>query len=216
MQGLRILLVEDEPLTALAVGGWLRHHGATVAIAPDIATADAELARQEFDVLLSDVCLPGNASLGWTERVARAQPALPIVLLTGTPQLDAAIKAANLHVAAFIVKPPDYHQLGNLLRELHATARRHRRAHASLQRLRAALADGAVLDPARLDPALRELEEVLPDLDAEPHVLSANPNAAHLRAALTDAVRIIERTKHSFRSRELGQLRQRLLQTLAH
>ncbi|MBA4136006.1 MAG: hypothetical protein C0518_01665 [Opitutus sp.] len=214
MLGARILFVEDDPVNATAVGAWLRRNGALVAVAADPVAADGELARQEFDVLLSDVCLPGNDKLVWTERVARTHPALPIVLLTGRPELDSAIKAANLHVAAFIVKPPDFPELGQLLAHLNLTARRHRRAHASLRGLRVALADGATADPARLDSVLRDLEEVLLDLEAAPRVLSVS-RAGHLRAALADAVRVIEETKHSFRSRELGNLRQRLLQTLA-
>lgn len=215
MKGMQLLLVEDDALSASALVVWLERQGVRVTHVTDIDSAEVALSSVPFDVLLSDVYLPGNRSLAWIERIALTRPALPIALLTGHPDVEIAIKAANLHVAAFIVKPPDFTELGELLAGLHATVCRHRLAHASLKSLRAALVDGASLDRVGLDAALCDLANLLPDLEADPRAFSGSPQAATLRVALADAVRVIEQTKHSFRSRELGQLRQRLLLTLS-
>lgn len=211
MKDARILFVEDDPIAGLSVRAWLEHKGAHTIYVETTEAADAALAGQEFDVLLSDIHIPGNENLGWVERVARQHPGLQVVLLTGSPRIDNAIKAANLHVAAFLVKPPDFSELETILTTLRDAARARRRGKACVEALRAALAQSDGGDEAALARNLRELQALWPLLEAD---LSARAPAGDLRDALADAIRVIERTKDSFHSRELGQLRQRLRRAL--
>lgn len=214
MKNARILFVEDDPISAASVGGWLERKGARVTHASGPAAANTALARAEFDVLLSDIQMPGNENLDWIELIARRRPALHIVLLTGSPQIDSAIKAANLHVAAFLVKPPDLAELETIIAALQATTEVRRHAKACIEELRAALARADGIDEAHVTSRLRELNEMWPLLETDPYVRSLAA-AGDLRTVVLDAVQVIERTKDSFRSRELGQLRQRLLRALA-
>lgn len=210
----RILFVEDDAETAASVCAWMRRKGAQPTYASGPATADAELARAEFDLLLSDIHMDGNENLAWIERVARRVPALQIVLMTGAPRLNDTIKAANLHVGAFVVKPPNFDELETILTTLLATAEVRRRAKACIEDLRETLTHPAGVDEARVTSRLRELNEMWPVLENDSHAHSVTA-AADLRTVLLDAVQVIERTRDSFRSRELGQLRQRLLRALA-
>lgn len=214
MKNARVLLVEDDPISGAGVCAWLEHKGAHATYVESPATADLELAQHEFDVLLSDVHMPGNENLAWVERVARRYPALHVVLLTATPHLDSAIRAANLHVAAFLVKPPDFSELESVLTSLQIAANRRRRAQACIAELRHALAATDGIDLAALALRLRELHDLWPLIETDPQARPFAP-ATDLREQLLDAIQVIERTKDSFRSRELGQLRLRLLRALA-
>jgi CheY-like chemotaxis protein len=215
MKDIRLLLVEDDYDTGVALKGWLQRLGATVTHADGPTEADAALERGEkFDVILSDVQMPGNARLQWVEKVTQDPQGPPVVLLTGNPQLDTAIRAANLPVAAYLVKPPDYAELASLLRR---TAQKYQQT----VRLRAILAEldrltglAAPLDTPSLNGPLRELAELLDSQDQWRAGAGQTDDDGPLRAALAEAVEVIEHTKHSFRSRELGALRQKLARLL--
>ncbi len=205
----RILLVDDEPEPRGILAGWLRQLGAGVTEAGDIAGAEAGLARESFDLILSDVHLPGNNRLQWTERLL-ARPGLPpLLLLTGNPEIVTALRAANLPVAGYLAKPPDFSTLRERLQEL---VRQHRRRVGleALAREAAALA-GALALSAPLAGKLDHLAACLATEAARP---AREPGAGAWRDAIIETITVLEKTKHSFRSRELGQLRSRLDQLL--
>jgi DNA-binding response OmpR family regulator len=78
----RILLVEDSPRVAEAVGASLRLRALTVIVADSVRAARDALASQKFDVAVVDIGLPDGSGLDWC-RAARSEGcALPILLLT--------------------------------------------------------------------------------------------------------------------------------------
>jgi signal transduction histidine kinase/ActR/RegA family two-component response regulator len=94
----RILVVEDDPGVAEVVTDLLRQFGHEVHLASSAEDALGLLAGQErFDLVFSDVLLPGGASgLDLAREVTRTRPGLPIVLTTGysgsaAEQADAAM-----------------------------------------------------------------------------------------------------------------------------
>lgn len=215
MKDTRILFVEDDPLSAESVRAWLEYKGASTTYATGPEAANDELSRAEFDVLLSDIQMPGNENLMWVESIARRFPALHIILLTGSPRIDSAIKATNLHVAAFLVKPPDFKELETIICALESTTRTRRRMRRCVEELRTALErDDDHAAAASIVHRISELNEMWPLIEADPYVRSIAVTG-NLREALVDAIQVIEHTKDSFQSRELGKLRQRLQRVLA-
>jgi PAS domain S-box-containing protein len=82
--GLSVLLVEDEPEVLRVVQAFLQAWGCRVATASHAQAALDALARERFDLLLSDVVL-GPGARG-TELAARArvlQPGMPVLLMSG-------------------------------------------------------------------------------------------------------------------------------------
>jgi DNA-binding NtrC family response regulator len=217
MKDAYILLVEDDPLTRLALGAWLKKGGATVTEAFSAYEADAALDRGSFDLILSDVHLAGNARLEWTERVLQREACPPLVLLTGNPEIGSALRAANLPVAGYLVKPPDYALLAELIRRELAGQRQRR------ELLALAGAITHLLPPvpgeSESDSALRrnlaELSRLLTEVTRPGRRGGAGGDAGEIwRSAITETIGILEKTKHSFRSRELGELRGRLQKIL--
>lgn len=96
----RILLADDDGATRDLVRRALEADGHTVSVTQDGAEAlDRITSGETFDVLVSDVNMPGLDGLSLAERAAAVLPHLGILLMSGFPeQLDKArrIKAARI------------------------------------------------------------------------------------------------------------------------
>jgi CheY-like chemotaxis protein len=216
----RILLVDDDPFTSLVMQNRLQAHGYAVTFVEGPAQAEEALARDGFDLILSDIHMPGNHRLEWTETLLARPSAAPIMLMTGNPEMETACRAANLPVAGYLIKPPDWTTLGDRIGRV--IAARHRRTDfVGLAREILNL-----VETSRGGPHDGLLVQRLADLAASFLAESGRPARTALpenvtagdfrwRAALTETIAVIEKTRHSFRSKELGQLRQRLEKLLA-
>jgi DNA-binding response OmpR family regulator len=101
----RVLLVEDSPRVAEAVGAALRQRDLTVVVAGTVRAASDALAAQKFDVAVIDIVLPDGSGLEWC-RAARSQgSALPMLLLTA--RAGVADRVAGLEAGAddYLGKP---------------------------------------------------------------------------------------------------------------
>jgi CheY-like chemotaxis protein len=84
----RVLLVEDNPEVAGASGSLLEQLGYSVVHMRDAAGALAAVGSGEFDLVVSDIMMPGGMDGLALARVLRErQPDLPILLVTGYHQL---------------------------------------------------------------------------------------------------------------------------------
>ena len=100
-----LLLVDDEPntLASLARAFRLAGHEATVC---DNASRAVELIRNEsFDLILSDVVMPGKNGLELLEELKRSGVKTPIVLMSGQANIEMAVKATRLGALDFLEKP---------------------------------------------------------------------------------------------------------------
>jgi CheY-like chemotaxis protein len=82
---LRVLLAEDDPLVRDAIGVVLRRLGHTVTRCEDAAAAITrlEIGADDFDLVLSDVVMPGKSGIELADIVRRNHPQLPMVLVSG-------------------------------------------------------------------------------------------------------------------------------------
>jgi DNA-binding NtrC family response regulator len=113
---LRVLLVEDDATIRFCTAEMLAELGHTVSQADGAAEAFDMLEDGEFDVLLTDLSLPG---LGGEELAARAvsgHPALRVVFASGYQALPGAQLHEKFNGAAFLRKPYDLEDLGAALR----------------------------------------------------------------------------------------------------
>jgi len=100
-----LLLIDDDPntLASLARAFRLAGHEATVC---DNAARGSELARSEpFDLILSDVVMPGKTGLELLEELKKAGVKTPIVLISGQANIEMAVKATRLGALDFLEKP---------------------------------------------------------------------------------------------------------------
>jgi CheY-like chemotaxis protein len=211
-----VLHVDDDRLSRETVGEWLRRCGFTVWLAGGRAEAEDLLAQHEIDLVLSDIAMDGNARLEWVEALLARGAGPAIVLLTGSPEFQTACRAANLPVSGYLLKPP---KLDELTRTVSTAigARRQRATFLGLSReILDLLATRATGDPGRE----HALVERLATLAAQFASCSVRPGPegfsvdATWRSAIEETIRVIQKTKDSFRSKDLGRLRGRLQQLL--
>lgn len=79
----RILIAEDEASVSAFVSRALSHAGHEVKAVPDGLAAVAALAAQPFDLLLTDIVMPGMDGIALALKASRDYPAMRILLMTG-------------------------------------------------------------------------------------------------------------------------------------
>jgi two-component system nitrogen regulation response regulator NtrX len=100
-----LLLVDDDPntLASLSRAFRLAGHEATVC---DNAPRALELLRTEtFDLILSDVVMPGKSGIELLEDLRNAGLKTPIILISGQANVEMAVKATKLGALDFLEKP---------------------------------------------------------------------------------------------------------------
>jgi CheY-like chemotaxis protein len=86
--GGRVLLVEDNPDVAEATGSLLEQLGYSVSQARDARAALVAIEAQSFDLIVSDIMMPGEMDgIGLARTLRRRSPTLPVLLVTGYHQL---------------------------------------------------------------------------------------------------------------------------------
>jgi two-component system, NtrC family, nitrogen regulation response regulator NtrX len=104
-QKANLLIVDDEPntLASLARAFRLAGHDATVC---DSAIKALELAkRQNFDLIFSDVVMPGKDGLSFLEDLKSQAVTVPVVMMSGQAHIEMAVRATRLGALDFLEKP---------------------------------------------------------------------------------------------------------------
>jgi two-component system nitrogen regulation response regulator NtrX len=100
-----LLLVDDDPstLASLSRAFRLAGHEATVC---DNASRALDLIRNEaFDLILSDVVMPGKNGIEFLEDLKTAGVKIPVVLVSGEANIEMAVRATKLGAMDFLEKP---------------------------------------------------------------------------------------------------------------
>jgi two-component system, NtrC family, response regulator HydG len=106
----RILIVEDDLVTARFVTQILRGHGFDVTQAADPVVALKLAATQPWDLVLTDVEMPGMTGLELLGALRRVAPDLAVIVMTAHASLDYAMGALRNSADEFLQKPvkPDH------------------------------------------------------------------------------------------------------------
>ena len=171
----RILIVDDDPVTGRFLSNLLGDGGGfDVVCTTDPASALQRASTERWDLVLTDVEMPGMTGLELLQALRRAAPGLPVVVITGHATLDYAVSALRDHADEFLQKsmPKDI-----LLATISAVVAKSRAAR--LASRQAVLAIGAHPDDVEIGAAgallvHRSMGHEVVDPDAQP----AAPGAA--------------------------------------
>ncbi|NUO82294.1 response regulator [candidate division KSB1 bacterium] len=233
----RILIADDEQTFLEAQADLLRDEGYECDCATDAATAKALLRKNRYDLLIADIKMPGNEELNFIEQLPGIVEGLPVILVTGYPSLNTATKAVGLSLAGYLVKPVPIEEFLRLVRQSVIRYETYRMFAQARERLHAIYVESSRIEsmkklspfgpvPADVDIFLhytmRNIMASITDLKDLTQALAQNkpkqqacqllncPRHAALTEVIREAIFTLEKTKSSFKSRELAALRARL------
>jgi len=111
-----LLIADDEPLFLKTTAALLRKAGYRCTTAANGKAALEALAREPFDLVLSDLNMPGNLKLELLREGRSTWPDVPVIVVTGAPSLPTAIESVRLGIADYLLKPVKYEDLLSAVR----------------------------------------------------------------------------------------------------
>ena len=154
----RVLVVDDDRGVRTALRVNLTRAGYNVTLAPDAEEALERARAGRFEVVITDVKMPGMSGHALLERLKAEQPELPVVVMTGHGGVEGAVQAMRAGAANYVIKPVSRDELAVVLER----ARRARALEAEVVQLRAELAGRAGFEEVvGATPAMLEVYELI-------------------------------------------------------
>ncbi|MHC4756619.1 MAG: response regulator [Planctomycetota bacterium] len=233
----RLLIADDENTFLQATGDLLRREGYQCDCVSDATSAVDKLKENRYDLLIADIKMPGNPDLELVRDLPSIAQGLSVILVTAYPSRDSAIKAVGLPVVSYLVKPVDFDEL---LRQVHKAVEKNKLYKAVInarQRLEywqeglsgleeaikstsgegfsASAKSFMDLTYGNVAGALTDIKNITVDkLEENVNTPVCNllncPRLGELKKGVEETIRVLEKSKGAFKSRELGILRKNL------
>jgi DNA-binding NtrC family response regulator len=103
----RILVVDDEEAIRSGLAEILREEGYDVEERPDAGSALAGLRDELYDLVCTDVRMPGMDGLELLQRIKAESPETEVIVITGFASLQSAVDAVKRGAEDYLAKPFD-------------------------------------------------------------------------------------------------------------
>ncbi|MBI1389662.1 MAG: response regulator [bacterium] len=107
----RVLIVDDEPDMVSTLAQLVGGEGGEVEPAFSAHEALAACERDEFDVILSDLSMPGMSGVDLLREIKARTPATEVIIITGYGTIDGAVEAMRLGAFNYLIKPVEPDEL---------------------------------------------------------------------------------------------------------
>ena len=104
----RILIIDDEDAIRESLDTLLTLEGFTVSTAGDGPAGLELLSRNEYDLLLLDLSMPGESGIDLLPRIKRMRPELPVIMITAYGDAETRRKAIERGAVGLLTKPIDF------------------------------------------------------------------------------------------------------------
>lgn len=145
----KILLVDDDEAVSKVYARVLTRCGFTVTPAYDGIEAARLFGAEAFDLVVSDINMPGMTGVELLKDLRLRDLDVPVILMTGAPEIDSASEAVALGALRYLTKPVNIEELERVAHKavhMHRLARVKREAFAQLGFSDRQLGDLAGLD----------------------------------------------------------------------
>jgi CheY-like chemotaxis protein len=121
-----ILVVDDSPVDRLLVSGLLKKDGQwAIDCAVDGADALEKLRHRKYDLVLTDLVMPGIDGLELVATVHRQHPNVPVILMTSKGTEEIAVRALHAGAASYVPKRLLAQELAETVRRVLAVSSRY-------------------------------------------------------------------------------------------
>ena len=114
----RILVLDDERIVARVVGTFLAEAGFRVTVETDALEALEAVAREPFDLIVTDFVLESMTGLEFVNQMPRRTPRTPVVLMSGSNHSGVRDATKKTGIDCFLPKPVDRSVLIRTVRTL--------------------------------------------------------------------------------------------------
>jgi len=101
----KVLVVDDDPVVGRSFDRVLSERGYAVITAPNGQEALDRMAREDYDMVFTDIRMPGMDGIDVAAEIKARQPWMPVVIVTGYGTAEAQARAKQVGVTAFLHKP---------------------------------------------------------------------------------------------------------------
>jgi len=101
----RVLVADDEPLLRDFVAEILRRKGIESVVVPDGVTAIAKLQEGPFDLVITDLKMPGKDGMDVLRAAKALYPQMPVIIATAFASIETAVEAMKIGALNFVLKP---------------------------------------------------------------------------------------------------------------
>ena len=116
----RILVVDDEPMIVSLLTSVLRSKGWDVTEAQSGTDGIDQLDRGRFDVILTDLVMPGDSGIDLLRASKEIHPDVEVILMSGYATADTAIEAMRNGAFHYILKPLKPEEVVNLVEKAYS------------------------------------------------------------------------------------------------
>lgn len=116
----RVLVVDDEPMIVSLLSTVLREKGWDVTEAWSGTDGIDQLDRARFDVILTDLVMPGDSGIDLLRAAKEIHPDVEVILMTGYATADTAIEAMRNGAYHYIMKPLKTEEVVNLVEKAYS------------------------------------------------------------------------------------------------
>jgi two-component system nitrogen regulation response regulator GlnG len=128
---LNVWLVDDDASIRWVLERALEQGGMRTTAFEEAESVLAALAREEPDVLVTDIRMPGRSGLDLLEEIRSQRPRLPVIVMTAHSDLESAVAAYQGGAFEYLPKPFDIDQAVELVRR--AAEQTHRSAASTVE-----------------------------------------------------------------------------------
>ena len=161
----RVLVIDDEKSLRLTFAEFLAGDGFQVETAASYDQARQRLEQGRYDVVISDILLGDHSGIDLLRVLHETDPACPVIMVTGYPNLDSAAEAVRLGAFDYLSKPVTKDELLRVA----VAARKHRDLH-----------DQVIRYQANLEALFRSIKEAIITVDPDGIITAVNEAAATL------------------------------------
>lgn len=101
----KILAVDDDPNLLRLLQAYLRKSSLKLTVLDQAREVPRRLAEEEFDLLISDIKMPGLNGLTLLKEIKRSHPLLPVIMLTAHGSIADAVRAIQAGAYDYLTKP---------------------------------------------------------------------------------------------------------------
>ncbi len=112
-----ILVVDKEAIVRESIRDWLENAADQVVTAESGEEALELIGKQDFNVMILDVRLPGKTGIRVLEEVRALKPQIKAIIITAYPAAETADEAKRLSAVDYLIKPFSPDDLERLIRE---------------------------------------------------------------------------------------------------